>query len=106
MAMNHLIRTRTVLGLVAATSLLALSACGGGSDSADSSGASDKDASASASPSADASAEAESLGDALAEASLPALSESLPPPHAERLSRAAAVTRPSTDRKRWVVRIV
>ena len=53
MAMNHLMRTRTVLGLVAATSMLVLSACGGGSDSA---GSSDKDASASESSSASADA--------------------------------------------------
>jgi peptidyl-prolyl cis-trans isomerase SurA len=52
--MNHLMRTRTVLGLVAATSMLVLSACGGGSDSS----SSDQDASASESPSASASADA------------------------------------------------
>jgi peptidyl-prolyl cis-trans isomerase SurA len=49
--MTHLTRTRTVLGLVAATSMLVLSACGGGSDS---SGSSDKDASAGESSSASA----------------------------------------------------
>jgi peptidyl-prolyl cis-trans isomerase SurA len=49
--MTHLMRTRTVLGLVAATSMLVLSACGGGSDS---SGSSDKDASAGESSSASA----------------------------------------------------
>ena len=46
-----LIRTRTALGLVAATSLLALSACGGSSDA-------EKDASPSASSSADAGSDA------------------------------------------------
>lgn len=54
--MNHLMRTRTALGLVAATSMLVLSACGG---SADSSADSEKDTSASESPSADAGAGAE-----------------------------------------------
>lgn len=49
-------RTRTALGLVAATSMLVLSACGG---SADSSADSEKDTSASESPSADAGAGAE-----------------------------------------------
>lgn len=48
--MNHLMRTRTVLGLVAAASMLVLSACGGGSDSS----SSDTDASASESSSASA----------------------------------------------------
>jgi len=51
--MTHLMRTRTALGLVAATSMLVLSACGG---SADSSADSEKDTSASESPSADAGA--------------------------------------------------
>jgi peptidyl-prolyl cis-trans isomerase SurA len=46
--MTHLMRTRTALGLVAATSMLVLSACGGSSDSS----SSDKDASASESSSA------------------------------------------------------
>jgi peptidyl-prolyl cis-trans isomerase SurA len=50
MAMNHLTRTRTVLGLVAATSMLVLSACGGGNSDSSSS----KDASASDSSSASA----------------------------------------------------
>ena len=50
--MNHLMRTRTALGLVAATSLLVLSACGGSSDDA----SSEKDASASESSSASADA--------------------------------------------------
>lgn len=54
-------RTRTALGLVAATSLLVLSACGGSSDSSSSdpsSGpSSDKDASASETPGADAGVE-------------------------------------------------
>lgn len=50
MAMNHLMRTRTVLGLVAAASMLVLSACGGGSDSS----SSETDASASDSSSASA----------------------------------------------------
>lgn len=54
--MTHLMRTRTALGLVAATSMLVLSACGG---SADSSADSEKDTSASESPSADAGAGAE-----------------------------------------------
>ena len=54
--MNHLMRTRTALGLVAATSLLVLSACGGSSDDA----SSDKDASASESSSASADASADS----------------------------------------------
>ena len=52
--MNHLMRTRSALGLVAAASLLVLSACGSSSDDA----SSDKDASASESPSASADAEA------------------------------------------------
>lgn len=50
--MTHLMRTRTVLGLVAAASMLVLSACGGGSDSSSSS--SDQDASPSESSSASA----------------------------------------------------
>jgi len=50
--MTHLMRTRTALGLVAATSLLVLSACGGSSDDAPS----DKGASASSSSSASADA--------------------------------------------------
>ncbi|RYB90239.1 hypothetical protein EUA06_12710 [Nocardioides glacieisoli] len=54
MGMNHLMRTRSALGLVAAASLLVLSACGSSSDDA----SSDKDASASESPSASADAEA------------------------------------------------
>ncbi len=54
--MNHLMRTRTVLGLVAATSMLVLSACGGGGDS---SASSDKDASPSESSSASADAPAD-----------------------------------------------
>ena len=54
MAMNHLMRTRTVLGLVAAASMLVLSACGGGSDSS----SSEKDASPSESSSASADASA------------------------------------------------
>ena len=58
MTMTHLMRTRTVLGLVAAASMLVLSACGGGSDSS----SSDKDASASESPSASASAEGSTDG--------------------------------------------
>jgi peptidyl-prolyl cis-trans isomerase SurA len=58
MAMNHLTRTRTVLGLVAATSMLVLSACGGGSSDS----SSDKDASASDSSSASASADASAGG--------------------------------------------
>jgi peptidyl-prolyl cis-trans isomerase SurA len=56
--MTHLTRTRTALGLVAATSLLALSACGGSSDDASST----KDASASESSSASASADAGAEG--------------------------------------------
>ena len=52
--MNHLMRTRSALGLVAAASLLVLSACGSSSDDA----SSDKAASASESPSASADAEA------------------------------------------------
>jgi peptidyl-prolyl cis-trans isomerase SurA len=51
--MTHLMRTRTALGLVAATSMLVLSACGGG---ADSSADAEKDPSASESSSADADA--------------------------------------------------
>lgn len=50
--MNYLMRTRSALGLVAAASLLALSACGSSSDDK----SSDKDASASESPSASADA--------------------------------------------------
>jgi peptidyl-prolyl cis-trans isomerase SurA len=56
---THLMRTRTALGLVAATSLLVLSACGGSSDSSSSDPSSDKDASASETPSASADAGAE-----------------------------------------------
>ena len=52
--MNHLMRTRSALGLVAAASLLVLSACGSSSDDA----SPDSDASASESPSASADAEA------------------------------------------------
>jgi peptidyl-prolyl cis-trans isomerase SurA len=52
--MNHLMRTRTVLGLVAATSMLVMSACGGGSSDSSSSGSSDKGGSASESSSAEA----------------------------------------------------
>ena len=52
MVMTHLMRTRTALGLVAAASLLALSACGGSSDDASST----KDATASESSSASADA--------------------------------------------------
>ncbi|WP_165356776.1 SurA N-terminal domain-containing protein [Nocardioides zhouii] len=59
--MNHLMFTRSVLGLVAATSMLVLSACGGGSDSS-SSGSSDKDASASESSSASADPSADAAG--------------------------------------------
>jgi peptidyl-prolyl cis-trans isomerase SurA len=51
--MTHLMRTRTALGLVAATSMLVLSACGGG---ADSSADAEKDPSASQSSSAGADA--------------------------------------------------
>ena len=51
--MTHLTRTRTALGLVAATSMIVLSACGG---SGDSSSDAEKDASASESPSASADA--------------------------------------------------
>jgi peptidyl-prolyl cis-trans isomerase SurA len=51
--MTHLMRTRTALGLVAATSLLVLSACGG---SGDSSADSEKDSSPSESSSASADA--------------------------------------------------
>jgi peptidyl-prolyl cis-trans isomerase SurA len=53
--MTHLMRTRTALGLVAATSLLVLSACGG---SGDSSADSEKDSSPSESSSASADADA------------------------------------------------
>lgn len=52
--MNHLMRTRSALGLVAAASLLVLSACGSSSDDA----SPDSDASASETPSASADAEA------------------------------------------------
>jgi peptidyl-prolyl cis-trans isomerase SurA len=54
--MTHLMRTRTALGLVAATSLLVLSACGGSSDS---SADSEKDTSPSESSSASADAGSE-----------------------------------------------
>ncbi|WP_191278535.1 SurA N-terminal domain-containing protein [Nocardioides flavus (ex Wang et al. 2016)] len=54
--MTHLMRTRTALGLVAATSLLVLSACGG---SGDSSSDAEKDSPASDSPSASAEAGSE-----------------------------------------------
>jgi peptidyl-prolyl cis-trans isomerase SurA len=62
--MTHLMRTRTALGLVAATSLLVLSACGG---SGDSSADSEKDSSPgeSSSASADAGAGAEPDLDAI-----------------------------------------
>lgn len=53
--MTHLTRTRTVLGLLAATSMLVLSACGGSGD-AKSSGKDASSSSSSSSPSADASA--------------------------------------------------
>ncbi len=51
--MSHLTRTRTALGLVAATSMIVLSACGG---SGDSSSDAEKDAAASETPSASADA--------------------------------------------------
>lgn len=57
--MTHLMRTRTALGLMAATSLLVLSACGG---SADSSAEAEKDASPSESSSAGADAGAGAEG--------------------------------------------
>jgi peptidyl-prolyl cis-trans isomerase SurA len=53
MGMNHLMRTRSALGLLAAASLLVLSACGSSSDDA----SSEKDASSSETPSASADAE-------------------------------------------------
>ncbi len=55
--MTHLTRTRTALGLVAATSMVVLSACGGSGDSSESD-SSTKDASSSESSSADAGSEA------------------------------------------------
>ncbi len=55
--MTHLTRTRTALGLVAATSMIVLSACGGSGDSD-----SEKDASASDSPSASSDAGSEAGG--------------------------------------------
>ncbi len=55
--MTHLTRTRTALGLVAATSMIVLSACGGSGDSSESD-SSKKDASSSESSSADAGSEA------------------------------------------------
>lgn len=52
MGMSHLTRTRTALGLVAAASMVVLSACGGSESTSDA----DRDASASESPSASADA--------------------------------------------------
>jgi peptidyl-prolyl cis-trans isomerase SurA len=64
--MTHLMRTRTALGLVAATSLLVLSACGGSGDSsADSEKDSSPGESSSASADADAGAGAEPDLDAI-----------------------------------------
>ena len=53
--MTHLTRTRTALGLLVATSMIVLSACGGGGDP--DSGSAGKDASSSESSSADAGSE-------------------------------------------------
>jgi peptidyl-prolyl cis-trans isomerase SurA len=68
--MTHLMRTRTVLGLVAAASMLVLSACGGGSSNSSSS---EKDASpsesssASADPSASGGPDVSGIPDVVAE---------------------------------------